>query len=570
MRTLSVCSRALAIALVLGSPAVAGAQGRSFALNRFEPSERGSTWFAADSLDLRGRARVATGVVTDYQYRPLAIYAADDTLRAAVVRHVLTIHPGVSVVLLDRLRFGASLPVALYQDGETGVARGVTYLPPANAQHLGDLRFAVDARLVGKADDPFTLALGARAWASTGGTKNYLSDGVLRFGPQILAAGTSGLLAYAARVGVTVRDPDANVGDTRPGSELVYAGAVGVRVWDARVQIGPEVFGGTFFSNAFATRASPLEVLLGAHAALPANLRASAGIGTSLVSGLGAPGTRALFGLEWAQPAEARVVRADPCAAEADVPLAQRSVACGGSPPVDTDADGIVDREDACLDVPGARTGDPRTNGCADSDGDGLLDPLDRCPTEPGASEDPKRAGCPPEVVPVVDPDPDHDGVPADVDACPDEPGPPDKNPRRNGCPRARMRGDELVLAEPVLFAGDTATIVDAEDGHQILEAVLAVLSTRPEITKLRVEGHSDNRGSARVQKKVSLERANAVVAWLVEHGVERERLLAVGLGAERPIDSNDTEEGRAVNRRIELHIETREDGSSVGPSPEK
>lgn len=73
---------------------------------------------------------------------------------------------------------------------------------------------------------------------------------------------------------------------------------------------------------------------------------------------------------------------------------------------------------------------------------------------------------------------------------------------------------------------------------------------------RLRVEGHTDNTGSAAINDALSQRRAEAVRAALVQRGVAPSRLTAVGYGSGRPIGDNDTDEGRALNRRIEIHIE--------------
>jgi outer membrane protein OmpA-like peptidoglycan-associated protein len=70
---------------------------------------------------------------------------------------------------------------------------------------------------------------------------------------------------------------------------------------------------------------------------------------------------------------------------------------------------------------------------------------------------------------------------------------------------------------------------------------------------KVSIEGHTDNTGNAAVNKKLSLERANAVMNALVQSGIAKTRLKAVGYGAERPLVANDTDEGKAQNRRVEL-----------------
>jgi outer membrane protein OmpA-like peptidoglycan-associated protein len=88
------------------------------------------------------------------------------------------------------------------------------------------------------------------------------------------------------------------------------------------------------------------------------------------------------------------------------------------------------------------------------------------------------------------------------------------------------------------------------------LEAVRKVAQEHSGIPKIRIEGHTDNRGSAELNKRLSEERAAAVANWLVKHGVDRKKLATVGFGFDKPIDTNDTEEGRANNRRVEFHIE--------------
>jgi outer membrane protein OmpA-like peptidoglycan-associated protein len=91
-------------------------------------------------------------------------------------------------------------------------------------------------------------------------------------------------------------------------------------------------------------------------------------------------------------------------------------------------------------------------------------------------------------------------------------------------------------------------------------------LKANPDIKRMRIEGHTDNRGNADMNLDLSKRRAASVRQWLVDHGVESERLESEGYGLTRPIASNDTDEGRALNRRVEFKI--LEQGSDVrGPS---
>jgi outer membrane protein OmpA-like peptidoglycan-associated protein len=157
--------------------------------------------------------------------------------------------------------------------------------------------------------------------------------------------------------------------------------------------------------------------------------------------------------------------------------------------------------------------------------------------------------------VPVVA-DRDHDGVLDADDACPDEPGKTDPDPKKNGCPKAFVRDGRIQILEQVRFATASAAITKGPDSESVLQAVADVLERHPEIARIRVEGHTDNRGNAAANKKLSAARAAAVVKWPAAHGVEASRLSSEGHGQEVPLADNATEEGRRQNRRVEFHIE--------------
>jgi len=177
-----------------------------------------------------------------------------------------------------------------------------------------------------------------------------------------------------------------------------------------------------------------------------------------------------------------------------------------------------------------------------------VLDSEDACPAVSGLKNgDPKRNGCP-------DADRDKDGIANESDACPDEAGEPNPDAKRNGCPKAFVRDGQIKIQDQVNFGLKSAIILPGKS-QEVLEAVLAILKQHPEIKGLRIEGYSDSVGPADQNLALSKYRANAVLKWLVDHGVEAKTLQSVGFGAEKPIDTNDTAEGRANNRRVEFHI---------------
>jgi outer membrane protein OmpA-like peptidoglycan-associated protein len=98
----------------------------------------------------------------------------------------------------------------------------------------------------------------------------------------------------------------------------------------------------------------------------------------------------------------------------------------------------------------------------------------------------------------------------------------------------------------------DTAKAAILPASEPVLAEVLKLMESRPDL-KLRVEGHTDNVGTAASNQALSQKRAAAVAAWLVAHGVDGDRLTSAGFGSTKPTADNSTEEGRAKNRRVEL-----------------
>jgi outer membrane protein OmpA-like peptidoglycan-associated protein len=441
-------------------------------------------------------------------------------------------------------------------------------------------------------DDLLTVAAGAVLYIPTGSTSAYASDGSVRVAGRVLGAGRAGPLVYAGQVALEYRSQNENFGGSELGSELRFGASAGAKVVNDRLIVGPEIFGSTVVTSsvgAFHTTNTPLEWIFGAHFLAADQWRIGAGVGSGLTRGIGTPDARVVASFEWAPrpPAQDRDHDgvADDVDACPDVPgVATTDPKTNGCPPApaDRDADGVPDGEDACPDVAGVRTDDPKTNGCPaappDRDADGVPDGEDACPDVAGVkTDDPKTNGCPPDrdhdtiadaidacpdVAGVVTDDPKTNGCPADSDgdgildtedACPKEAGPRDADPKRNGCPRAILRQGKIHILDQVKFRSASAELDPASD--PLLEAVRAVMDTHPELKKIRVEGHTDNRGGAAYNRKLSESRAASVMGWLVKHGIAQDRLTSQGFGQSQPIDSNRTEDGRRNNRRVEFTV---------------
>jgi OOP family OmpA-OmpF porin len=186
---------------------------------------------------------------------------------------------------------------------------------------------------------------------------------------------------------------------------------------------------------------------------------------------------------------------------------------------------------------------DPRAlindDGCPyDSDGDNLLEGIDECPATPmGAIVD--ERGC--------RVDTDGDGVADGLDKCPDTSQEAEAD--ESGC--SWVQTGEIVLPTIRFGAGSTNL---APGSSPVLNKVAEILKQNPEVT-IEIGGHTDNEGPARLNRKISLDRAEEVKGYLAARGVPTARMVTKGYGEVHPIASNRHAEGRVQNRRIELKV---------------
>ncbi len=174
-----------------------------------------------------------------------------------------------------------------------------------------------------------------------------------------------------------------------------------------------------------------------------------------------------------------------------------------------------------------------------DFDGDGVPDFRDWCAGTP-AGVDVDGSGC------ALDSD--IDGVPDYMDQCP--------NTALNtyvddtGCPAS---GETLLTLVGVNFATGSAQLTSG--ASDILDEAANVLRANPGVS-VTVEGHTDSQGSSSSNLTLSQRRAEAVVNYLVDRGIKRSRLTALGRGESSPVAPNDTANGRWKNRRVELVVD--------------
>jgi outer membrane protein OmpA-like peptidoglycan-associated protein len=587
----------LPLAALLYAPA-ADAQQQTFHLDRLEVPggpEDGIVLFRPVAQPKPTfYAQLAIGYAAD-PLRTSNITTNAATLRASatnVVVSQISTYLSLGFDLFGRLTLGATFPSAWIESGNQpnyqfgvfgGNAAPTSFSTTGPA--IGDTR--VDARFIAWRTKDAGIGVGASAFIPTGAgsSTNFGGDG-----PQLEAMlfvdgeGTIPIRALpitiVGNIGVmfrhdnSINDPaehSGTQGGLGVGDEIRLAVGAFAPLFKERFRLGLTFFAQTgiqsdsITGNTFlTTQNTPVEWQAEGRMKLPPihgtsileNWFVGAGLGTRLTDGYGGPDFR-LIGLIGSY---IPIVDTNPKSPDRDkvrVSIHENEK--------DTDGDGIPDDVDACPTEPEDHKDPDPNDGCPalpDRDGDGIPDKFDKCPDQPEDKDGiDDTDGCPED-------DADQDGIPDTKDACPKEPGQPDPDPKKNGCPRfIHLEGSTVRVLQQVHFQTGSATILP--DSFPMLQEIVALLKANPDIRRMRIEGHTDNRGNADMNLDLSKRRAASVRQWLVDHGIAGGRLESEGYGLTQPIASNDSDEGRALNRRVEFKIvEQGTEGSSGGGTP--
>lgn len=558
----------------LAAPAAAQEAG-AIALDQLDPAPAGDPFYGVPSPFIGGHLVPRAQLLFSHAADPLTLSAGD--AEAAVVAGQSILHFGATFALFDRLQIAAQLPLALAQSGDgDGLGGAAVAVPEAPA--VGDLRLGLRVRILGEERAPFQIGTSFAVHVPTGASDSYMGEGSARVAPQLLLGGrVAERVVWSAMAGGVIR------GSGNP-STLNFGGGAAVLLLDQRLQIGPEIYTATPLQGGSLglsertrvehSRSTRAELLLGARAWVIGGLAVGAAGGLGLGEGIGTPAFRLLGSLAWSPRPEDPDAPKGPMDTDGDG-LLDAQDACpyahgaksadpkrNGCPVEDRDEDRIADADDACPDLAGVDSPDPKRRGCLpDGDNDGIPDALDGCPAEPGPAESVGgRPGCP-AAAPVAAPPPpadrDGDGLNDDQDACPAEKGPPSDDAAARGCPKlVRVKGDEVVLLEPVTFKISAAPLPPIEARSEpALAELKAVIDQHPEWRKIEVQGHTDNTGNARYNETLSAARAESVKKWLVGKGVAADLLVVKGYGGSKPIADNATAAGREKNRRVQLLV---------------
>jgi outer membrane protein OmpA-like peptidoglycan-associated protein len=490
---------------------------------------------------------------------------------AGVIQGQFTEYATVGFQFLDRFTVAASLPVTEEWGSEPDYAAGGGGFNTGAGSDVintggvttGDAR--LDLRGVIARTNDRRGAIGAQlsVFVPNGGTTDFGGNG--EASAMLMISGEYSVRVFrdfnvigVFNTGVDFR-PDDQINHTAGneglgiGDEWRFAVGAFLPLKNDKYRIGLSVFGQTGIESndsigntAFRGDNTPLEWQAEGRMRFGRYNRfwASLGLGSRLDLAYGAPDFRAvaLMGIY--------IPILDTNANSPDAKLEQRKK-WRSEHVVDTDGDGIPDDIDACPTEPEDHLGSDPDDGCPlppDRDGDGIPDQYDKCPDVPEDKDGIQDAdGCPED-------DADHDGIPDTKDACPLEPGSPNPDPKKNGCPQfIKVEGSVVRILQQVHFATGSTTILP--DSFPMLLEIANLLKANTAIHRMSIEGHTDDRGADDMNLKLSQGRAASVVAWLVQHGIDGNRLESHGYGKTRPIADNATDAGRLTNRRVEFKI---------------
>jgi outer membrane protein OmpA-like peptidoglycan-associated protein len=443
-------------------------------------------------------------------------------------------------------RVGADLPVYLWANSDYQAGR----------PGIGDLI------LDGRATIPMPPAseLGVALATSFQLPTSTISQGLAAPGPQVNVRGLVeyplGRFTLLGNAGVRL-GKSVPVGDLTLGSALILRTGLSYHL-DPKSGLAAELASQSAIRDLGNTRASPAELMLSGWRVVDDSWVGRLGVGRGLTQGVGSPRLRLVVSVE-RKPM-------DP----------------------DPDNDGLIGLDDLCPRVPEWFNGVRDEDGCPEA-ASALVDGESQPGPETSDASGAERTVVlqPPRWV-----DPDGDGISSDLDDCPDSAEDLDEFQDGDGCPDLDNDGDGVLDSDdqcPVV--AETSNGFEDDDGcpetapqalvgisgivrgitfktgsdHlrpeslKVLNKVLAAMQEYP-ILRLQIAGHTDGQGDAVANLDLSRRRAQRVQEWLVEQGIAADRLSSAGYGEDRPVAGDDTPQGRAENRRVELTYQTQKD----------
>ena len=579
-------------------------------LHLFRPAIDTRGYFSVNGSEVMPHKEFSFGLVLDAGFGILRYngfindpnQAADEaSTQNRISRQAFTGTFIFNFALFDRLLLGISLPITFFRGnavqtpdqtslGGTCVgttATGCLYNYEAaglRSQGVGDLTIHLKGRLLNLGEYPLGIAVTLRAGFPTAKDDQFAGEPgfslwptlVLEFQPiEKIRLGLEGGYRWNSRQGATFIWDGRSIPSTDPAVNPSNVAIAPVDQGEGRRFTYDDLI--TFGFGAAFRIASPLDLILELY-------------GTQIAQEIGTKGTlsmEALLGFKYFVTGKSFLY----VAGGAGIPTTGFQAADARAvlgfmyePTVgDRDGDGIADDDDGCPDEPEDKDGFEDADGCPDldNDGDGIPDYLDK---SPNAAEDmdgyedadgipdydndndgildadDKSPNAPEDIDGYLDedgtpdPDNDQDGILDVDDECPDEPETMNGYEDTDGCPDEAMQfmipEEQSQVMEGVNFATGSADLTPT--AKDILSNVLRMLRNETDI-RVEVQGYTDNVGSQNANLRLSQRRADMVKDYLVSGGVSASRIIAKGYGENNPIATNETIEGRGMNRRIEF-----------------
>lgn len=519
----------------------AAAQGLT--LDGYRAAETPLDGFAVTRPRTLGHLGVSASLHVDYGLNPLRAPAT-----ASPIDHELAGQVGGAIGFLDRFLVAVRLPVVLTMGGAApGAGLPSTRDPGSTGPGLGDLALSFRYQLYGGESDTFALALQTEATVplaeAASSTQDLAGEAGVTFTPELAAELRFAPVRITANVGARFREA-AVYRALRVQHELTWALAVGVDIVRDVFEATLEGYGTTALERFGNADVSPVELLLGARVrpVLPFFVGLAGGLG--LGNGYGAPEFRGVLMLGYADMGvplpSAEVEQTTEEEVTPDEVVA---------PPEDVIEDGPPPEPEAVAQRDHVLPPDPGDYGQLDRDGDRIVDAEDHCVLDrEDYDEIEDRDGCP-------ETDADEDSVLDVEDACPLTPGVATGEPACRGCPELACITERgaIVISDRVEFATGSDRILPSSEA--VLHAVLSILDTSDDVARVRIEGHTDDRGRDDANIRLSRARAASVRRWLEAHGIPAEQMEAWGCGELHPLATGTSTRARQTNRRVEFFV---------------
>lgn len=541
------------------------------------------------------------GLWAGYAKNPLVLYRTSDQRRVgALVADRVGFGLTGALGLFDWVEIGFELPF-IFAQSRTANQPDIAATPIGSLQAIGvgDLRLVPKVRLLRSDKQYIDLAIILGVTAPTGGQRQYFGDAGFTFQPELVVSRAFTGLRLALNLGAVLRPTTRFLSQTVE-HELNARLGVGYHLKDHGLPaffMESSVFAGSSLVRPFRSfNQTAVELKLQIGYEIREFVSVFVGGGLGLTRGWGIPDWRVFAGVRVGSVKDASrrdglEAASKPATADADNDgIADEVDRCpqsaedkdgyqdeDGCPDLDNDNDGVADEVDRCPSEAEDKDGFADADGCPelDNDNDGIADTVDRCPTETedkdGFQDDDgcvdvdndsdgvadTRDRCPGEVGPAdnygcADTDRDSDGVVDRLDNCPDQAG----STKNSGCQEKQLVAlavGKVELKDKIYFKNDSDVILPRSS--QMLRNIATVMNNHPEQELVRIEGHTDNVGVAAYNLDLSDRRVRSVMRTLIKFGVAPKRLMAKGYGERKPVASNNSERGRARNRRVEFIV---------------